>query len=191
MSSNEHDFKPIPLEFFRCAANTPPVSRRQTGDGLEKAACRQYKPRIFIAGIMQGSRIEKSLHGQDYREKIADILRTAFVSADIYDPRAAHKNSPDYSNETGRETFLRHNRQCGSSVDLLVAYLPEASMGTAIEMWEGWKNGAKIVSISPMDRNWAVKFLSHRIYPDMAAFEQAAQNGELNQLLESAPGETR
>lgn len=143
--------------------------------------------RIFIAGIMQGSRVEKSLHGQDYREEIAKILRRAFPSADLYDPRAAHKNSPDYSNETGRETFLRHNRQCAEAVDLLVAYLPEASMGTAIEMWEAWKNKAYVVSISPMDRNWAVKFLSHRIYPDLAAFEDAAQNGELARLLESEP----
>lgn len=138
--------------------------------------------RIFIAGIMQGSRIEKTLHGQNYREKIAEILRGIFPDADIYDPRASHKNSPDYSSETGRETFLRHNRRCAEAVDLLVAYVPEASMGTAIEMWEAWKNGATVITISPMSRNWAVKFLSHKIYPDLDAFETAAAAGEFTEL---------
>lgn len=136
------------------------------------------KLRVFIAGIMQGSRIEKALHGQDYREQIASMLRQAFPDADIYDPRAAHKNSPDYSNETGQETFLRHNRQCADVVDFLVAYLPEASMGTAIEMWEAWKSGATVISISPMTRNWAVKFLSDAVYPNLESFGQALRNGD-------------
>lgn len=143
--------------------------------------------RFFIAGIMQGSRVEKALHGQGYREQIASILRAAFPGASIYDPHAGREDSPDYPQETGRETFLRHNRQCGEAVDFLVAYLPEASMGTGIEMWEAWKNGATVVSISPMTRNWAVKFLSHAVYPDLAAFERAALDGELNRLAAERP----
>ena len=139
--------------------------------------------RVFIAGIMQGSIVEKSLHGQDYREEIRAIVQRALPDAEIYDPRGAHKNSLNYSLESGKETFLRHNRMCAEEVDLLIAYLPEASMGTAIEMWEAWKNGAFVISISPMTRNWAVKFLSQKIYPDLAAFTEAAQSGELSKIL--------
>ncbi len=135
--------------------------------------------RVFIAGIMQGSKVEKSIHSQNYREKIIGLLSTYLPEASVYDPFAKNKNSLDYGKETGRETFLRHNRQCGSEVDLLIAFVPEASMGTAIEMWEAWKNGAVIVSISPMSRNWAIRFLSHKIYPTLEAFQEGLQNGEL------------
>ena len=62
---------------------------------------------------------------------------------------------------------------CGTEIDLLIAYVPEASMGTAVEMWEAWKNGAVIISISGMTRNWVVRYLSHRIYPDLESFKAA------------------
>ena len=46
-------------------------------------------------------------------------------------------------------------------------------MGTAIEMWEAYQHGAAVITISPLKHNWAVKFLSHAIYLDMATFEAA------------------
>ncbi len=134
--------------------------------------------RVFIAGIMQGSLTQKALHSQDYRERIATALAKIFPNAQIYDPLAANKNSLEYGEETGRQTFLRHNNQCGAATDLLIAFLPEASMGTAVEMWEAWKGDAIVVSISPMKSNWVVKFLSSRIYPDIEAFEAGLENGD-------------
>ena len=73
---------------------------------------------------------------------------------------------------------------CGEEVDVLIAYVPEASMGTAIEIWEAWKNGALVLAISPMDQNWAIRFLSHAIYPDLESFKRSVanwsvQNGKL------------
>ncbi|MDO5580972.1 MAG: hypothetical protein Q4G69_07535 [Planctomycetia bacterium] len=126
--------------------------------------------KIFIAGIMQGSIQEKSIHSQNYRKEIADKLRTKFPDAEIYDPFGNHQNSLNYTDQTGKETFLKHNRMCGTDVDLLIAYIPEASMGTAVEMWEAWKNNAKVISITPMIANWAVRFLSHAVYPDLSSF---------------------
>lgn len=128
--------------------------------------------RFFIAGIMQGSETVKRIHSQNYRTVIKEIIRREFPDADIYDPFEKHKNSLQYVAETGKETFLRHNKMCATEVDCLVAFIPEASMGTAIEMWEAWKNGATVISISPMDANWAVKFLSHEIYPDVESFDR-------------------
>lgn len=139
--------------------------------------------RAFIAGIMQGSLVEKSQHGQDYRGEIRAVIQRIFPEAEIYDPRKSNENSLNYSNETGKETFLRHNRMCGSDIDLLIAFVPEASMGTAIEMWEAWKNGATVITISPMTHNWAIKFLSHKIYPDMISFLEAAEQGELAEVV--------
>jgi len=79
---------------------------------------------------------------------------------------------------------------------VLVAYLPEASMGTAIEMWEAYQHGAAVISISPLRTNWTVCFLSHAIYDDMEQFAAALQSGEVarviasvrNRLAENDPG---
>ena len=36
--------------------------------------------------------------------------------------------------------FERHNDMC-REVDVVIAFVPEASMGTAIEMWEAYQHG--------------------------------------------------
>ena len=139
--------------------------------------------RVFIAGIMQGSRTEKELHSQDYRTELTEFLRETMPELEVYDPFAKNQDSVNYGNEKGKDTFLRHNKMCGTEIDLLIAYVPEASMGTAVEMWEAWKNGAVVISISEMTRNWVVRYLSHRIFPDMESFKAAVKNGELAALL--------
>jgi len=138
--------------------------------------------RVFLAGIMQGSKAEKGIHGQDYRQRIQQAIEQNVPEVEVYCPWTNHQKSVDYGDDHGMGVFLRHNEMAGQ-MDVLVAYLPEASMGTAVEMWEAYRNGRTIVSISPMDRNWTVKFLSRAIYPDLEAFERAAQSGELAQLM--------
>jgi hypothetical protein len=68
-------------------------------------------------------------------------------------------------------------------VDVVLAFVPEASMGTAIEMWEAHQHGRAVIAISPLDHNWSVKFCSHEIYPDVAAFEAALADGRVRQLI--------
>ena len=142
--------------------------------------------RFFIAGIMQGSRIEAVCHDQNYRSILTDRLRKFFPNATVYDPYANHQESLNYSFESGRQVFLTHNKMCGAETDALIAFLPEASMGTAIEMWEAWKNGAAIISISPMVENWVVKFLSDAIYPSLNEFNFALETGEISSILENS-----
>jgi len=147
--------------------------------------------RIFLAGIMQGSLTEAAVHQQDYREHLKRLLETHLPDARIYDPRAEHANSIDYDEATGREVFLRHNLLC-REMDVLLAFLPEASMGTAIEMWEAHQHGAAVVTVSPMRHNWAVKFLSHALYATVEELEAALQSGKLRrrveQVLDRRPG---
>ncbi len=133
--------------------------------------------RFFLAGIMQGSHTEATVHDQQYRQHLKELLAEHFPEADVYDPFADHENSIDYDEPSGRTVFMRHNEMCGQ-VDVLVAFVPEASMGTAIEMWEAYRHGAAVLTISPLKLNWAVKFLSHKIYPDLPAFEAAVRSGE-------------
>ena len=134
--------------------------------------------RFFIAGIMQGSHTGPVLHGQSYRDDLRELLEAHFSEAQVYDPRAEHTDSINYDEEEGRRVFFHHNRMC-RDVDVLLAFVPEASMGTAIEMWEAYQHGAAVFAISPMEHNWAVKFLAHEIYADVKQFQEAVQSGDL------------
>ena len=44
--------------------------------------------RIFIAGIMQGSRTDKGIDAQDYRHEITQILQKHISGVEVVDPLA-------------------------------------------------------------------------------------------------------
>jgi hypothetical protein len=67
--------------------------------------------------------------------------------------------------------------------DLLVAYVPEASMGTAIEMWEAHRHARAVVTITPLVHNWVVQLTSRAVYRDMDSFAHALAAGDLDRLL--------
>ena len=138
--------------------------------------------RFFLAGIMQGSHAEAMLHDQEYRARIRQLIEAHFPQADVYDPRAEHAESLDYDDATGRSVFFRHNLLC-REIDVLLAFVPEASMGTAIEMWEAYQHGAAVITISPLKHNWAVKFLSHALYEDISEFEAGLRNGAIARIV--------
>ncbi|MDA7951438.1 MAG: hypothetical protein MPJ24_08115 [Pirellulaceae bacterium] len=133
---------------------------------------------IFLAGIMQGSHKGTALHQQDYRCDLTSHLSNAFPDAKIYDPFADHQDSVAYDLQTGREVFFRHNQMC-RKVDLLVAYVPEASMGTAIEIWEAYRHHQFVVTISPLRHNWTVCHCSHLCYPTWQSFSNGLTSGEI------------
>jgi hypothetical protein len=134
--------------------------------------------RFFLAGIMQGSHRGAELHNQDYRGEIKRLLVEHFPQAEVYDPLADHANSLGYDESRGREVFWFHNRLC-REVDVVLAFVPEASMGTAIEMWEAHEHGRTVVTVSPLVHNWAVKFLSHVLYADLEDLRGAIVSGQL------------
>lgn len=142
--------------------------------------------KFFLAGIMQGSHLASVLHHQGYRQRLKAAIAKAFPMAEIYDPLADHSESLDYDEATGRRVFYMHNRLC-REVDVLVAFVPEASMGTAIEMWEAHEHGrAVVLTISPLSHNWAVRYCSHAVYADLEAFEAALASGEAAKAIEEA-----
>lgn len=144
--------------------------------------------RFFLAGIMQGSLREAALHSQDYRGQVGRLVAAAFPEAAIYDPLAEHTMSLEYDDTTGREVFFHHNALC-REVDVVVAFVPEASMGTAIEMWEAHRHGRVVLAISPLAHNWAIKFLSHAVYPDVEAFAAVLVDGTVRRLIEGIAGD--
>jgi hypothetical protein len=138
--------------------------------------------RFFLAGIMQGSHLGPVIHNQDYRTRLRRLLADHFPEASVYDPLADHSNSLEYDDQRGREVFFHHNQLSGE-VDVLLAFVPEASMGTAIEMWEAHRNGRVVITISPLIHNWTVRFLSHAVYATFDDFESAVTNGSLARRL--------
>jgi hypothetical protein len=133
--------------------------------------------KIFIAGIMQGSRRDTGVDDQGYRERIAAAIRAQMPEAEIVDPWAMHPTSPTYDDATGRRVLIELSKTAGT-VDVLVAYVPQASMGTAIEMWEAHSAHARIVTISPLAENWVVKFLSNKVCTSLDEFLRFVESGE-------------
>jgi len=138
--------------------------------------------RVFLAGIIQGSLAHRAVHDQDYRRRLKELLAEHLPDAHVYDPVAGHADSIRYDDATGREVFFRHAEMC-RTIDVLLAFVPEASMGTAIEMWEAYRHGVAVVTISPLAVHWAIRFLSHAIYSDLDEFEKELCSGRLAQRI--------
>jgi hypothetical protein len=128
-------------------------------------------PTFFLAGIIQGSSKDRDLCDQSYRGRLTKALKKTFPDAQIISPYDLHPNSIDYDLDRGKVTFLEMVSRAKQS-DVLIAYLPEASLGTAIEMWEGYRNGVIIWTISPMRQNWVINFFSHRVFTSLSEFER-------------------
>ncbi|MEX0676753.1 MAG: hypothetical protein WD063_06730 [Pirellulales bacterium] len=138
--------------------------------------------RFFLAGIMQGSHLAATIHHQGYRQRIKQLLASHFPGAEVYDPLADHAESLEYDDEKGRAVFFHHCQLC-REVDVVLAFVPEASMGTAIEMWEARRHGKAVIAVSPMALNWTVRFLSHAVYADLDELETALAAGALAERI--------
>lgn len=155
------------------------VARRDDDEaGLE----RERAMKVFLAGIMQGSHVAALVHDQSYRGSLADVVQRHWPEAEVYDPFANHATSVGYDRRRAREVFLGHIEMC-RQFDLLIAYVPEASMGTAIEMWEAHQHARVVVTITPLVHNWVVQITSQAVYRDASAFTYALQAGEIDRLL--------
>lgn len=138
--------------------------------------------RFFIAGIMQGSYAGERLHHQGYRDQLKQLLLNHYPDAAVYDPLSEHRDSLTYDDQRGREVFLQHNRMCGE-VDVVIAFVPEASMGTAIEIWEAFRHGKVVIAITPLCHNWVIRFCSHAVFADLESFATALRSGELGRRI--------
>ena len=109
-------------------------------------------------------------------------MEQRWPAAEVYDPFAGHGNSVGYDLERAREVFEGHVQMC-REFDLVIAYVPEASMGTAIEVWEAHRHGRPVITITPLVHNWVVQLTSLAVYRDQDAFTVALESGEIDRLL--------
>jgi len=136
---------------------------------------------VFIAGIMQGSRMDRYIDAQDYRRIISETLQEHRADVEIVDPNELHPNGVDYDDGMARATLLEM-ANLAAQADLVVAYVPQASMGTALEMWKAFEANVPLVTISPMAANWVIKHLSSVVLPDLDAFRQWVADGGVDKL---------
>ncbi len=137
--------------------------------------------KVFIAGIMQGNRSDDKIHSQDYRKIITKKLHTIIEGVEFIDPDKTDPNRLTYTHEKAREMFFRYCK-IASEVDLFIAYIPEASMGSAVEMWIAHQKKIPIITISPLKLNWVVKLLSAIIYSDLDEFLKNLNKNLLKRL---------
>lgn len=157
---------------------------KEKSDTGERAGEPTRAVKVFLAGIIQGSHLDKQIHDQEYRLRLKAILKKHLPNADIYCPVENHPTSINYSRQQAEAVFDKHIRQASDS-DIVIAYLPTASMGTAIEMWEAHNNGKTVFTISPMTTNWVIQLFSTRNFASFDDFEKFAAEGQLARFVEA------
>ncbi len=137
---------------------------------------------VYIAGVMQGSRSDHKVNEQDYRTVIAEALQRHVPDVKVIDPFALFPESVNFDLEQARQTFY-HEVALATEADVLIAYVPEASMGTAIEMWVAHKADRYIIAVTPLQHNWVVRLTANEVYPDLKSLVAAIEDGRMNHLL--------
>jgi len=126
---------------------------------------------FFLAGVIQGSISGLEVHQQDYREEIKEILARRAPGRSLFCPVENHRHSVFYADEEAREVFFGHLEILRQS-RVMIAYLPTASMGTAVEMEICRQAEIPVVSITPLKHNWVIRLYSQAVLPDLAAFAE-------------------
>ncbi len=145
--------------------------------------------KIFFGGIIQGSSQGRDIFSQDYRDKIKKVLREKYPDIVIFDPFESHNDSIDYNDDQAKKTFFKHLEIIKLS-DLMLAYLPKASMGTAIEIWQAYHDRIPVLTISPMTTNWIIRLFSGKNFETVEAFEKFVHRNDLNMLFSSEKKQT-
>lgn len=138
--------------------------------------------KVFICGIIQGSLRGTRIHSQDYRKAISSILKKNIADLEIHCPVSLHPNSPDYDDNQAARVLNQSIEEARNS-DLLVAYLPEASMGSAIEMWEARKANVPIIAITPLRGNWVIRYTANVIVESITEFEEWVSQSNIDKML--------
>jgi hypothetical protein len=138
--------------------------------------------RVIVVGILRGSRRGMDFHNQAYRKKIRTLIENHIPGGEVYSPIESAKDMHDYGLVRGIEAFFDMVRRA-SQYDALVVYVPEASMGSAIMMWEAYRNQRMVVTISPLLENRTIRALSTVQCKDLREFTKFVKSGQFASLL--------
>jgi hypothetical protein len=137
---------------------------------------------FFLGGVIQGSVVERTILPQDYREEIKRIVSAKTPNRSLYCPVSRHRTSVEYTDAQASDVFHKH-LDLALTCRFLIAFLPTASMGTAIEIWECRKAGVPVLTITPMKHNWVVRLFSTKVFGDLREFEEWLSEANLQDIL--------
>lgn len=141
--------------------------------------------KIYLAGTMSGNSND-GIVNQDYRVTITGLLKEVYPDLEVDDPRIGHEDSLNYDDDQARQAFNDCLRRAAYVADVLIAYLPEASMGTALEIYEAYRRGNYIIIITPLTNNWVVRLYGNRVFPSIDSFSACLFSGEFDPIIYSA-----
>lgn len=136
----------------------------------------------FLSGVMQGAKADgEGVEGtvnQDYRSQIKAAVLAADESAVIVEPwdlvgavcAELYPPGTPQSAMFGDDGHVRRAFgvcvDAAAAADAVISYLPEASMGSAVELHAAHAAGRKILVVAPgsMRGNWVVRSYSDRVF---------------------------
>ena len=190
MPLSESDFKAVTLGSLGLAACF--LSYRA---GLRQASRRgrsctlAMKPgsTFFLSGVMGGSGggtsklVGVAVESQDYRARIRDTILAADPSATVVDPadvvaaraRALHPTSAiDWASDAAVSAMFGECVDLAARCDVVVSYLPMASMGSAVELHAARAAGRLVLVVAPgekMRSNWVIRSYADCVFDDTDA----------------------
>jgi hypothetical protein len=150
---------------------------------------RRESMRIFIGGVMQGSHRGKDINDQNYRQTISQMIKAQHPTAEIVDPWALFLNSIDYDDDRACQVLYEMAEEAARA-DAVLAYLPEASMGTALEIVRACDASTPVICISPLTENWFIRCFSQRVFSSLEAFGDWVKASGLATIVNSKQEES-
>jgi hypothetical protein len=131
---------------------------------------------IYVTGILQGSK-DKAFFPQDYRKKLVEAIKKSWQTTTVYSPTI---NTDVENPESLKEAVKQFEQQLAilKKANIVVAYIPEAGMGCAIEIYNAAMRGKYVVTITPLKQNRVIRMFSHDIYDSIESFTEACKVGK-------------
>eukprot|EP00771_Trimastix_marina_P001630 gnl/Trimastix_PCT/2712.p2 GENE.gnl/Trimastix_PCT/2712~~gnl/Trimastix_PCT/2712.p2 ORF type:complete len:145 (-),score=32.88 gnl/Trimastix_PCT/2712:16-450(-) len=127
--------------------------------------------KYFLAGVIQGNNQGQGMESQDYRTQLQEIIQMHDPTAEILDPWDLTPGmEPPTTTDRIRYVFEENVRRAANDADIVVAFVPHASMGTSIEMYEAWRKGKRVYCITPLKTNWVCRLYTSRLFESIEEF---------------------
>ena len=147
----------------------------------------------FLSGVMGGSGTGTAklagvtVESQDYRASIRAAVLAADSTACVIDPaevvklRAAELHvdgTPElgfWKDDACVRTMFGEVVALAAQSEVVISYLPRASMGSAVELHAAREAGRLVVVVAPneqMRANWVVRAYAHFVFDDIASLGQ-------------------